>query len=160
MGPSLPVEKVHHLGRAIQPPAGCPLQDAGIAADFAELVRHAGRFSQDIADHALRRGPEATEWLHHAAEQARPMLRPWVMELLFVLGAHGQARFGELESGLGISSKVLAARLKDLIESGQVEREVTATTPVTITYRLTKSGRATAALASPLFTHLNLMAQA
>ena len=156
MGQALPVEKVRYLGRDVEPPVGCPLREAGIAADFTQLVRHAGRFSQDLGDHAMRRD-DATAWLHQAAAQARPMLRPWVMELLFVLGAHEQARFSELEHGLGISSKVLAARLKDLIDAGHIERQVQASTPVTITYRLTKTGRATAALAAPLFTHLNLL---
>lgn len=79
------------------------------------------------------------------------------MEILFVLGAHGSLRFSELERGLHISSKVLAERLKDLIEAGHIERRIEATTPVTISYRLTKTGRATAALATPLFAHLNLL---
>lgn len=157
MGPSLSAAKVQHLGRSIQPPEGCPLQDPALAADFSALMRHAGRYSQDLGDHAMQRGEAAMAWLHQAAAQARPMLRPWVMELLFVVGAHGQARFSELEQGLGISSKVLAARLRDLVADGHVARHVTDTTPVTITYSLTKTGRATAALAAPLFTHLNLL---
>ena len=129
-----------------------------MAGAFQDLLRAAGAFSNRVAEHTKARGAEqATAWLHQAAAQARPMLRPWVMELLFVIGAHGEARFSELEAGLGISSKVLAARLKDLVDAGHVERRVEADTPVRITYTLSKTGRATAALATPLFTHLNLL---
>ncbi|MGB1586828.1 MAG: winged helix-turn-helix transcriptional regulator [Thermoplasmatota archaeon] len=156
MGPSLSPQKVAHLGRHVALPEGCPLRDPAITTAFQQQMQGAGSFSQQLADHAMDR-PDAIAWLHQAAAQAKPFLRPWVMEILFVLGAHKTCRFGDIERGLGISSKVLASRLKDLIEAGHITRRIEPTTPVTIEYELTKVGRATAALASPLFAHLNLI---
>ncbi len=154
----LTAKKVRHLGQWIEVPPACPLQDDRVSDAFARLVRDTGDFSLAFQEH-LQNMPrqEAASWLGTAVENARPLLRPWVMELLFLIGARGDARFGELERGLGISSKVLASRLKDLVAQGLVVRTVHDETPVLVTYSLSKTGRATAALATPLFTHLNML---
>nr|BFD92094.1 hypothetical protein KitaXyl93_34540 [Kitasatospora sp. Xyl93] len=66
----------------------------------------------------------------------------WTMHILLALHTAEECRFGELqESVVGISNRVLSGRLAELEGSGLVSRNVTATRPVTITYRLTSHGR-------------------
>jgi DNA-binding HxlR family transcriptional regulator len=82
------------------------------------------------------------------------LLQPWALEVLYDIAAQGTARFSHLEKLLGLSSRTLASRLRELEEDSMVERRVLATRTVRTEYVLTKHGRATAALASLLFTHL------
>lgn len=78
------------------------------------------------------------------------------MEILFALAVSREARFGELSHLLGgISSRTLSDKLQTLRDEGLVERRVFDEQPVRISYRLTKEGLMTAALATPLFAHLN-----
>jgi DNA-binding HxlR family transcriptional regulator len=54
----------------------------------------------------------------------------------------GKKRYSELQKGLeGISPKVLAARLKLLVEKGLVERTVYPTIPPATEYELTNLGK-------------------
>lgn len=50
-------------------------------------------------------------------------------------------RFGELESEIHLSAKVLSQRLKELEENGIIERKVYPETPVRIEYVLTDKGQ-------------------
>ncbi len=53
----------------------------------------------------------------------------------------GPQRFGEMESSLPISGKLLSERLKELEKWGVVTRNVYPEIPVRIEYELTESGR-------------------
>lgn len=53
----------------------------------------------------------------------------------------GTQRFGEIQSAIGISGKVLSDRLKDLEQQNIVKREVIPETPVVIEYSLSEKGR-------------------
>ena len=67
--------------------------------------------------------------------------RRWASLILVAVGA-GAERFTQIEQAVeGLSSRMLAVRLRDLEGGGLVERVVTPTTPVSITYRLTANGR-------------------
>jgi DNA-binding HxlR family transcriptional regulator len=77
------------------------------------------------------------------------------MEVLYAVASAGTARFTPLQDLLGLSSRTLAERLSSLAEAGLMERLVEVGPPLRTSYRLTKDGRATAALAAPLFAHLN-----
>ncbi len=62
----------------------------------------------------------------------------WKMRIVIAL-MHGKSRFNELQRTIeGISSKVLAAELKELELNGFVKRNVHAETPVVIEYELTE----------------------
>jgi DNA-binding HxlR family transcriptional regulator len=64
----------------------------------------------------------------------------WTPNIIWYLSG-GARRFGELRRDIpGISAKVLAARLKVLEEKGVVHREVMATSPPSVEYRLTDLG--------------------
>lgn len=61
----------------------------------------------------------------------------WKLRIIIAL-IHGKSRFNELQRTIeGISSKVLAAELKELELNGFVKRKVYTETPVVIEYELT-----------------------
>lgn len=62
----------------------------------------------------------------------------WKLRIIIVL-MHGKRRFNELQRTIeGISSKVLAAELKDLEFHGFIKRIVHTDTPVVIEYEVTE----------------------
>jgi len=66
------------------------------------------------------------------------LTRPWTMHILWVLGHDGPTRFGMLRrKTTGISSRVLAERLRMLEARGFVYRKYEATIPPAVTYGLT-----------------------
>ncbi|MDF0529363.1 helix-turn-helix domain-containing protein [Tsukamurella sp. 8F] len=65
----------------------------------------------------------------------------WTMQILWELRG-ADCRYAELQRRVpGISQKVLSSELKSLVRAGLVEREVVATTPPQVTYRITEKGR-------------------
>jgi DNA-binding HxlR family transcriptional regulator len=77
--------------------------------------------------------------------------RRWVLQV--VVAAHsGAVRFNEFgESVVGISPRMLTARLRDLEEAGMIERTVLPdSSPPGVEYRLTDRGRALAPLVAAL----------
>ena len=54
----------------------------------------------------------------------------------------GLSRFDEFLESLGISPTILSRRLKQLVESGILNRSVSANSPVRVTYVLTERGHA------------------
>ncbi|MEA3202980.1 MAG: hypothetical protein QOI63_646, partial [Thermoplasmata archaeon] len=136
--------------------ADCPLLDAPAQASFRDAVRAASGFSLKVGEFLARRAPaEQAAWVRRSLAASRPLFQPWTMEVLYAIAAAGTARFTGLQELLGLSSRTLATRLKELQAAGLLERRVVDDTPVRTEYRLTKHGRATAALAAPLFAHLN-----
>ncbi|MBP1325889.1 DNA-binding HxlR family transcriptional regulator [Leucobacter exalbidus] len=78
--------------------------------------------------------------------------RKWNAAILMA-GARGARRFSEYRTLVdGISDRLLAARLKELEFEGLIAREVQPTTPVSISYTLTTSGRQLISLLHPLVT--------
>ena len=66
------------------------------------------------------------------------LTKPWIMQILWVLGNDGPTRFGALRRKVdGISARVLTERLKHLEERGFVYRTYEATIPPAVTYGLT-----------------------
>lgn len=65
----------------------------------------------------------------------------WSMLILWEL-LQEECRYAELQRRVGgISQKVLSSELKSLVGAGLVEREVEATVPPQVTYRITERGR-------------------
>lgn len=135
----------------------CPMSEKPVAASFDACVRGSKAFSGDVLQFLAKRSPEAqVKWAAASVEAARVIFQPWSMEILFVLAVAREARFGELQTMLGgISSRTLSDKLQTLRDEGLVDRKVYDEQPVRIEYQLTKEGRMTAALATPLFAHLN-----
>ncbi|HUR67749.1 MAG TPA: helix-turn-helix domain-containing protein [Candidatus Thermoplasmatota archaeon] len=135
----------------------CPLSEPPVLASFDGSLAASKSFSGEVLKFLARRSPEAqTKWAQASVEAGRVIFQPWSMEIVFVLAIAREARFGQLQTMLGgISSRTLSDKLQTLRDEGLVEREVHDEQPVRIEYRLTKEGRMTAALATPLFAHLN-----
>jgi DNA-binding HxlR family transcriptional regulator len=67
--------------------------------------------------------------------------KKWTLSLIGVLGNRRSSRFSELRDAIvGIGSKTLAERLKDLQALGLVTREAFAEIPLRTEYRLTAAG--------------------
>ncbi len=134
----------------------CPLLDAPAQESFTKAVRAASDFSLRCATFLQKRSPaEQAAWVRQSLGASRTLFSPWTMEVLYAIAAAGTARFTLLQDLLGLSSRTLAERLASLAEAGLVERIVEPGPPLRTGYKLTKDGRATAALAAPLFAHLN-----
>ncbi|HET6398437.1 MAG TPA: winged helix-turn-helix transcriptional regulator, partial [Candidatus Thermoplasmatota archaeon] len=122
-----------------------------------DLVRRAGAFSMEFHRFLGALPPEQqVAWTRRSLAAGGVLLQPWALEVLYAVAVQGTARFSRLEVVLGLSSRTLATRLRELEEEGLLERRVVAARPVRTEYVPTKHGRATAALASLLFTHLAL----
>ena len=137
----------------------CPVLDGRATAQYKAAARAARDFT--VATGAFLGGmtpKERATWLKVTVQSGRTVFQPWSMELLYVLATEERARFGVLLELLGLSSRTLSDKLKALREAGLVERQVFDEQPVRIEYFLTKHGQATAAMAAPLFAHLNLAA--
>lgn len=83
--------------------------------------------------HALTPNPCA---IHGLLET---LTRPWTLHILWVLTTEGPTRFGALRRKVdGISSRVLADRLRTLEQKGFVYRDYQPTIPPSVTYGLTQ----------------------
>ncbi len=66
------------------------------------------------------------------------LARPWTLQILWVLSTNGPTRFGALRRNVaGISSRVLAERLRALEEKGFIFRDYKPTIPPEVTYGIT-----------------------
>ena len=66
----------------------------------------------------------------------------WKMRILFMVGAHGTLRYGELRKLLdGVTHKMLSNQLKELAADGLVERIDYNEVPPRVEYRLTPQRR-------------------
>lgn len=140
-------------------PASCPLREPEAMAAFKQAVRSGSELSVHSRKFLSAKSPkEIGAWFGALMEHSRVVFQPWSMEILFVAGVLGEVRFSQLEDILGASSRTLSNKLSTLTKAGLLERRVEPGPPVRISYRLTKQGRSTVAVSSPVFAHLNLMA--
>ena len=79
--------------------------------------------------------------------------RRWLRQV--IVAAHsGALRFNEFgEAVVGISPRMLSARLRDLEDAGMIERVVIPDSPPGVEYRLTERGRALAPLVRALYEY-------
>jgi DNA-binding HxlR family transcriptional regulator len=75
-------------------------------------------------------GDASREELRHrlgeASRTAMPLFnllgRTGTLEILYDVGRQGPIRFTELQTGIGVSSATLSARLSELVDAGLIER--------------------------------------
>jgi DNA-binding HxlR family transcriptional regulator len=66
------------------------------------------------------------------------LARPWTLQILWVLSTNGPTRFGVLRRNVaGISSRVLAERLRALEEKSFIYRDYKPSIPPEVTYGIT-----------------------
>lgn len=137
----------------------CPVLDGSARSQYKAAVRAASDFSVACMEFLAGRTPEEkVSWIRTTVTAGREVFQPWSLEILYAIAVLEKARFTDLLHLLGLSSRTLSDKLKALQDGGFVDRTVFDERPVRIEYQLTKHGRATAALASPLFARLNLEA--
>lgn len=135
----------------------CPVLQGTARTQYKAAVAAANDFSLACLDFLEDRSPnDKVAWIRASVMAGREVFTPWSLEVIYTIAVLGTARFSDLLDLLGLSSRTLSDKLKALKEGGFVERQVFDESPVRIEYRLTKRGKATAALASPLFARLNL----
>lgn len=135
----------------------CPVLDGTAKVQYRNAVRASNDFSLACLQFLEDRSPQdKIAWIRASVMAGRDVFTPWSLEILYAIAVLGTARFSDLLELLGLSSRTLSDKLKTLKEGGFIEREVFDESPVRIEYRLAKRGKATAALASPLFARLNL----
>jgi DNA-binding HxlR family transcriptional regulator len=72
----------------------------------------------------------------------RVLWHEWTTHILWVLGANGPTRFGQLRRLVeGISPKVLSTRLRRMETDGLIYRDYEPTVPPKVTYGLTDKGK-------------------
>jgi DNA-binding HxlR family transcriptional regulator len=70
------------------------------------------------------------------------LARPWTLHILWTLSNNGPTRFGALRRSVqGISSRMLAERLRDLEREGFLFRDYQPTIPPSVTYGLTEEAK-------------------
>lgn len=137
----------------------CPVLQGPADATYRAAVKASSAFSLACYEFLKKKTPrEQATWLKVTVDSSRGILQAWNMEILYVVTVFGRARFSQLQDLLGLSSRTLSDKLKTLRAGGLIDREVFDEQPVRIEYFPTKSGRRTAALAAPLFAHLNFEA--
>jgi DNA-binding HxlR family transcriptional regulator len=95
---------------------------------------------RQIDDHECRRFAGSVELVG----------KRWSSAILLAL-ARGAERFSDIPPVVpGLSDRMLAQRLKELEANGLLEREVVASTPVQVRYRLTPAGLELIASLQPL----------
>lgn len=140
-------------------PVSCPLREPDAMRAYRAAIKAGSELSMHSKQFLAPKGQgELGQWIRGLLAQSRVVFQPWSMEILFVAGVLDTVRFSTLEQVLGTSSKTIANKLRGLVKAGLLERRVEAGPPTLVTYRLTKHGRATAAVSSALFAHLNLAA--
>lgn len=135
----------------------CPMMAPDSERLYQTARKAAAAHSKDIRTFLQPRDAKAqAAWLKASTVPHKTLFQPWSLEILFLTASRDQMRFSEYEDMLGISSRTLSTKLRSLTDEGFLERIVYDEQPVRIEYRCTKHGKWTAALATPLFTHLNL----
>ena len=95
--------------------------------------------------------------VQRSVEALNPLLQKWSIEICFLLRMKQPRRFNELKDGLlGIGSRTLSQRLKELESQGIVERKAYAEVPVRVEYSLTPKGLRLGDLFLPVIAHLRI----
>ena len=135
----------------------CPVLEGTAKAQYKAAVAASNDFSLACLRFLDGRTPEdKMAWIRASVMAGRDVFTPWSLEIIYAIAVMGTARFSDLLGLLGLSSRTLSDKLKALKDGGFVERQVFDESPVRVEYRLSRRGKATAALASPLFARLNL----
>ena len=83
-------------------------------------------------------GPTSKSTCDAVGKLLGTIMRPWTLQIVWVLISKGSTRFGELRRSVpGISARVLTVRLRALEAEGLVYRHQTASNPPEVTYGLT-----------------------
>lgn len=83
-------------------------------------------------------------------ESFNMLSQKWNLEILYTIFLKNTVSFSSLKRILGVNSRTLSNKLKNLQKFGYVDRKVHPGPPLRVEYSLTKKGRETVLLALPL----------
>jgi DNA-binding HxlR family transcriptional regulator len=78
------------------------------------------------------------------------LFQKWSLEILYTLLLKNSMGFGEFKKILGVNSRTLSDKLKELTAHVYIERKVDTGPPLRVEYTLTSKGKDTVLLALPL----------
>ena len=102
-----------------------------------------------LANHEIH-FEDLKETLQSLENSFSSLSQKWNLEILYILFLRNTVGFSGLKNILGINSRTLSDKLKNLRDYGYVERMVRQGPPLRVDYSLTKKGRNTVLLALPL----------
>ena len=122
-------------------------------SDFQEKSSEFSRRLQGVIDFTVDH--DRSESARFNLLVVRKVFSRWSAEILVILYSMKSMGFEQLRKTLlGISSRILSAKLKTLEELGLIERKVLATRPPRVNYDLTEKGVTVAKLGEPVLLYL------
>ena len=123
---------------------------------FAEFADESVRFVEEASEE-LREDLDPIEEAQRSSRIIGAMTKKWTVPIIYLLYRTGELRFSRFQKLLmGISSRTLSIRLKDLEGQGWVRREVVDDRPPRVLYSLTERGTIVAKLAGPMYLYIRL----
>lgn len=89
-------------------------------------------------------------------ESFNMLSQKWNLEIIYTLLLRNTVSFSELKRLLGVNSRTLSDKLKNLKVYGFIDRTVESGPPLRVRYTLTQKGKNTALMALPLLYYLSL----
>ncbi len=122
--------------------------------DFAdECVRFVEEASKELGDEV-----DPIEEAQRSSRIIGAITKKWTVPIIYLLYRTGELRFSRFRDLLmGISSRTLSLRLKDLEGRGWVRREVREDRPPRVLYSLTEEGTMVAKMAGPMYLYIRLL---
>jgi DNA-binding HxlR family transcriptional regulator len=127
--------------------------------EFRQFRHAATDFSASLARLAdFRSGVNGAGVAQLNLKAVRSIFGKWSLDILVLLITERELGFSDLRKSLrGVSSRILSWKLKQLEARGLVEREVLATRPPRVHYRLTERGLTVTRLGEPVLLYLRYL---
>ncbi len=123
---------------------------------FAAFADECVRFVEEASEE-LREEVDPIEEAQRSSQIIGAITKKWTVPIIYLLYRTGQLRFSRFrELLMGISSRTLSLRLKDLEGRGWVKREVVEDRPPRVLYSLTERGTTIAKMAGPMYLYIRL----
>jgi DNA-binding HxlR family transcriptional regulator len=124
---------------------------------FAAFADECVRFVEEASED-LREVADPIEEAQRSSRIIGAITKKWTVPIIYLLYRTGQLRFSRFrELLMGISSRTLSLRLKDLEGRGWVRREVVEDRPPRVLYSLTEAGTMVAKMAGPMYLYIRLL---
>ncbi len=124
---------------------------------FAAFADECVRFVEEASEE-LREEVDPIEEAQRSSRIIGAITKKWTVPIIYLLYRTGQLRFSRFrELLMGISSRTLSLRLKDLEGRGWVHREVVEARPPRVLYSLTETGTMVAKMAGPMYLYIRLL---
>jgi len=129
-----------------------------ISSDLRQLIesrmeRTIRGIEETLKDVLSRQGvtvEELRDDLKSLEKSFNMLSQKWNLEILYTLFLKDAVSFSSLKRVLGVNSRTLSNKLKNLQKYGYIDRRVHSGPPLRVEYALTRRGRETVLLALPL----------